>query len=206
MRTLTLALVAALATPGLAQDRAPPRGSADAPASEKAPKPGATGAPRAAHDLARALLPEQRWDRLLDGYASSLSSQVAQALLARGEQVPDDLQGRIRTELGERLRYQQTIDSHAQALASEFTADELKRTVEFYASPAGKKMLEKLPEAQAAVGQELQARLDTAVPEILQRVAPEVLASPEGAESGGTDPKTEPPAAQGRRPPEPKRR
>jgi hypothetical protein len=196
-------LVAALPARGGAQEPAQPK-APQGPSSAPTSRPGAEP-PAAARELARALLPQERWDRLLDSYASSLSAQVSQALLSRGEPVPDGLQAKLRSELGDRLQYQQTIDAQAKALASEFTHDELKKTAAFYSTPAGKKMLEKLPEAQEAVGQELQARLNTAVPEILQRIAPKALAAPDSAQSSGEAEK-EPPAAQGRRPPEPKGR
>jgi hypothetical protein len=202
---LAVAAVLAAVLPAItaAQDRAAPRAapSAAAPAA----KPGAAP-PAAARDLARALLSEERWNKLLDGYAASLSEQVARALQGKGEQVPDGLQPRIREELGERLQYQQTIESQAQALAAEFTADELKKTASFYATPAGRKVLERLPEAQATVSRELQARLSTAVPELLQEVAPKALAPSEEGQGSGAGSRDEPPAAQGRRPPETQQR
>jgi hypothetical protein len=198
MRIATLVLAAALPALAHAQPPAQPAPPREAPGAA-APKPRAEAPPRAARDLARALLPEQRWDRLLDGYASSLSAQVSQALQGRGEPVPDDLQGKLRSELGERLRYEQTIEVQAQALAGQLSPGELKRAAEFYSTPAGKKVVEKLPEAQAEAGRELQERLTKAVPEILQRVAPKALAPPEAAE-GGAEPGKEP-RTQGRRPP-----
>ena len=41
--------------------------------------------PPAAKDLARALLTEDQWNKVLDSYASSLSGQVSQSLLSSGE-------------------------------------------------------------------------------------------------------------------------
>jgi hypothetical protein len=205
--TITLVLVAALPALARGQERAQPSPSRDAPPGAAAPKQSAEPAPPAARELSRALLPPQQWDRLLDSYASSLSGHVSQALLSRGEKVPDGLQARIRTELGERLRYEQTVEDQAKALSSQLTPDELKRAVAFYTTPAGKKVVEKLPEAQAETGEELQQRLATAVPEILQRVAPGALAPPDAPQGGGgEDAGKQPPRTQGRRPPEQKAR
>ena len=94
------------------------------------------------------------------------------------------------------------MDIQAQALAQHLTPDELRKVASFYSSPAGKKVLERLPEAQSEVAQQLQARLATAVPEIVQRFAPKAL-GPQGGSSvpGVGAPATPPPATQGRRPP-----
>src|SRR6266508_2566031 len=78
----------------------------------------------AAAALARALLPQEQWDRILDRYATSLSSQVAEALSRGGEKVPDDLRGSVRRELAQRLPYQETVNAQALALAKEFSPDE----------------------------------------------------------------------------------
>jgi uncharacterized protein len=167
-------------------------GGAPAPA-EPAPKAGlrsqggakaeaAAKPPTAANDLARALLTKEQWGKVLDSYAQSLSGQISQALLSTGEKVPDDLRSKLRGELDKALPYQQTVDAQAAALAQQLTADELKKTATFYASPLGRKVLDRLPEAQSAVAQHLQARLATAVPEIVNRLAPKAMSgSPHGA-------------------------
>jgi hypothetical protein len=205
--TLVLAALLPVSAGGQSAEPAPPR---EAPPGATAPgaaaaEPRAPAASPIARELSRALLPQREWDRLLDSYASSLSEQVSRALLSRGETVPDGLQAEIRSELGDRLRYEQTVDAQAQALAGQLSADELKKAAAFYATPAGKKVVEKLPEAQAETGEDLQQRLATAVPEILQRVAPSALAPPDAAPGGG-EPRKETPPAQGRRPPEQKQR
>jgi hypothetical protein len=183
---------AAPATPAPKADEgpsAPPKAdgtqkSAPPPRSGTATKP-----PAAANDLAKALLTSEQWGKVLDSYASSLSSQVSQALLSKGEKVPDNLRGNIRTELEKTLPYQQTVQAQAEALARELTPDELRRTAAFYGSPLGRKVLEKLPEAQSEVAQELQGRLSTAVPEIVNRLAPKAL-SGGAAEPGSAGPST----------------
>jgi hypothetical protein len=141
---------------------------------------------------------------VLDSYASSLAGQVSEALLARGEKIPDDLRPKLRAELGRALPYQQTVQAQAEALSKELTPDELKKTAAFYRSPLGRKVLERLPEAQSSVAQQLQGRLATAVPDIVTRVAPQAMAGkpPPGGGTDGGAPQS-PPPVQGRRPPAP---
>ena len=200
MRLAALAAVAALAAAPVGSRAQGGGEAAPAPKADEAqpttPKAGTASKPPppAARDLAKALLTEDQWNKVLDSYASSLSGQVSQSLLSSGEKVPEDLRPTLRAELGKALPYQQTIQAQAEALSKELTPDELKRTAQFYSSPLGRKVLEKLPEAQASVAQQLQGRLATAVPEIVNRVAPKAMSgSPHGGSSGGP--------VQGRRPP-----
>lgn len=219
-----VALALAPVTP-LAQAKVPPaepvpapKAEAGTPAAEPAPKapapssegerglPGsAAKPPAAATDLARALLTADQWGKVLEGYASSLAGQISQALLAAGEKVPDDLKGKLRGELEKTLPYQQTLQAQAEALAGKLTPDELRKAAAFYGSPLGRKVLDQLPQAQSAVAQQLQARLATAVPEIVTRLAPKAMqGSPHGggpgaAGTGSGSGGATPPA--GRRPP-----
>ncbi len=166
-------------------------GPAAPPKAEAAPNANAKPPPPAASELARALLTKEQWAKVLDSYAQSLTGQISQALQGSGEKVPDDLRGKLRGELDRALPYQQTVDAQAAALAKQLTPDELKKTATFYSSTVGRKVLQKLPEAQSAVAQQLQARLATAVPEIVNRLAPKAMAgSPHGGPgaSGGAGP------------------
>jgi hypothetical protein len=155
---------------------APPKAEAAPKASAPTRSGTATRPPAAANDLARALLTSEQWGKVLDSYASSLAGQISQALLGKGEKVPENLRGNLRTELEKTLPYQQTVQAQAEALARAMTPDELRRTAAFYGSPLGRKVLDKLPEAQSEVAQELQGRLSTAVPEIVNKLAPKAMA------------------------------
>jgi hypothetical protein len=206
---IVVVLVAGLAPPAAAEDRAPAgasgKGGPGAAASSGSAKGGAKEPPQtsaaaspAAQDLARALVSKDDWERVLDHYATGLSGQVTASLSARGEKVPDGMQVRIRKELGDELPYAQVVEKQALALADRFTQDELKRAAAFYASPLGRKVVEALPEAQSALGHELQTKLATAVPKIVQRVAPRALASEapgEGAAPGKAGPPSSKPGA-----------
>ena len=191
----TISSSAGTAAQGSAAPQGAQPGSA-APKSSTATQP----VPPAAKDLSRLLVSQQRWDQLLDRYAAALSGQVSKALSSKGEPVPADLQNSMRKQLGDRLPYQQTVDTQAQALARQFTPDELRKIADFYATPAGKKLLDRLPEAQSEVGQQLESELAIAVPEIVKSIAPKALPSPgeTGTGSGespgqGRSPSTPPP-------------
>jgi hypothetical protein len=194
---LAAAVVAALAV-------LPSAGWAQGTTAPKTPGPSSSAKPppAAASELARALLTQEQWGKVLDGYAASLSGQVTQALAASGEKPPEDLRGKLRAELEKALPYQQTVQAQAEALAKELTPDELQRTAKFYSSPLGRKVLDRLPEAQTAAAQRLQGQLATAVPDIVNRLAPKALSTPHGGGSGGGGaPGGSSPPAQGRRPP-----
>jgi hypothetical protein len=146
-----------------------------------------------ARALSRALVPQQSWERLLDRSADGLSEAVSRSLQAKGEKVPDNLRTTLRNELAKDMKYGEAVDAQASALEKRFTGDEMSKAAAFYSSPLGKKMLDKLPEAQSEVGDQLQERLATVVPGILQRVAPSALgqgsasAPPKGTGAGGGD-------------------
>jgi hypothetical protein len=170
MRAPILALLL-LASPALG---APPSSSPGATTDGKAQVQGKPPTEQA-RALSRALVPEPNWERLLDRSADGLSEAVSRSLAAKGEKVPDDLKANLRKELGKDMKYGEAIDAQAQALDKRFTGDELKKATAFYESPLGKKMLDRLPEAQSEVGDKLQERLATVVPGILQRVAPSAI-------------------------------
>jgi hypothetical protein len=193
MRAPILAFVF-LASPALA---APPPSATSAGASPAAPGPKsqAKAPSEPARALSRALVPEPNWERLLDRSAEGLSDAVARSLMAKGEKVPGDLQATLRRELAKDLKYAEAIEAQAQALEKRFTGDELKKATAFYSSPLGKKMLDRLPDAQSEVGGQLQERLASVVPRILERVAPSAVggAGPDaGGEGGGPVEETEP--------------
>jgi hypothetical protein len=154
---------------GVARSSAPAAKAAAGGAKER------TQAPAAAQDLARALVSNEEWNRVLDEYASGLAGHVADSLTAHGDTVPEDLEPSIRKQLGQELPYDHVVDVHAQALAKQFTNDELKKAASFYGSPLGKKVSQGVPKAQSELGKDLQARLAAAVPQIVKRVAPSAI-------------------------------
>lgn len=174
----------AVASPRARAEGAPAAGGAagsSGPAA-KVPAGGAkqkAQAPAAAQDLARALVSNEEWNRVLDEYASGLAGHVADSLTAHGDTVPEDLEPSIRKQLGQELPYDHVVDVHAQALAKQFSNDELKKAASFYASPLGKKVSQGVPKAQSELGKDLQARLATAVPQIVKRVAPSAMSGGE---------------------------
>jgi hypothetical protein len=180
-----LALLAALPSlPSAATPEKPPDDKSDrassAPSSSAKP---ATPPSSQARALSRALVPKQTWDRLLDRSAEGLSAAVSRSLTTKGAKVPSGLQGNIRRELGQSMKYESAIDTQAQALQKRFTTEEMDSAARFYGSPTGQKMLQHLPEAQSEVGDALQEQLAVVVPEILHRVAPDAM-TPTGEDAG----------------------
>jgi hypothetical protein len=200
MRLAIVAVAVVLASSARAEA---PGTQAPGPDPDQATQGTAAKPPAAATDLAKALLTSEQWGKILDSYASSLSGQVSQSLMANGEKVPDDLRPKIRAELEKALPYRETVDAQAQALSKELTPDELKKTATFYKSPLGKKVLDRLPEAQSSVAKQLQTKLATAVPDIVNRVAPNAMkGSPHGGPAPGAQaPQGGNPPVQGRKPP-----
>jgi hypothetical protein len=184
-------------------------GAGAKPGAESKPEPTSPPPPEA-NDLARALLSQAQWSRILDSYATSLSGQITQVLTSKGQTPPEGLRPRLRAELEKALPYDETVKAQAEALSRQLTPAELKKTANFYGSPLGKKVLDRLPEAQAQVAEKLETRLQTAVPDIVNRVAPQALAArpgtgkppQSGTGAGGPEPQELPPAQGGKSPPE----
>lgn len=177
MRSFQLAVAVMASLPLAAWAETSPDG-AKAPAPSAPTSRGAQDAvPPSSHAraLSRVLVPRRTWDRLLDRSAQGLSEAVSRSLTTKGAKVPNGLQGDIRKQLGESMKYEAAVDAQAQALQKRFTPEELDNAARFYGSPVGKKMLERLPEAQSEVGDKLQEQLAMVVPEILHRVAPDAL-------------------------------
>jgi hypothetical protein len=201
-RTMMVAMAAAVIAlrAAAAEDRPAAAASGEgAPAASKgeagaakrpADKPQRAGAaPAAAHDLARVLVSNEDWNHALDQYSAGLSQQITQSLSQRGEKAPEGLQASIRKELGQELPYQQVVEREAAALAKHFTPDELKRAIAFYTSPLGKKAIQAIPQSQAELGRDLQERLSSAVPQIVQRLAPKAMERPEAGAAAGSSPR-----------------
>ena len=201
---VAIATLAALAAAPARSAEQPQQNEAASPAPQQSsPGSAAKPPPPEASDLAKALLTSQQWGKILDSYASSLSGQISQSLLNAGEKVPDDLKTNVRAELEKALPYQQTVKAQAEALSKELTPDELRRTATFYKSPLGKKVLDRLPQAQSEVAHELQGKLATAVPDIVNKLAPKAMSSSPhgGAPGGGAESPQGSPPVQGRKPP-----
>ncbi len=181
--SLLIALLTALPATTFAQKPAEPGGGRAASPSTSQPQAHPSSEARA---LSRSLVPRQTWDRLIDRSAQGLSEAVSRSLANKGAKVPDSLQGDIRRELAQNMKYEDAVDAQAQALEKRFTTEEMDSAARFYGSPVGKKMLERLPEAQSEVGSHLQEQLAMVVPEILHRVAPEAIepGSPSGPQEG----------------------
>jgi len=177
---------AATATPADSNDKGAKESSSAATA--KAP-------PAAARQISRALLPQEKWDHLLDSYAASLTRQLQGMAASSGGSAPQDLEDQLRAQLRDEMKYQDTVDIQAQAIARKLSGAELQQAARFYQSPAGKKLVDGLPDVQSEVSEQLQQKLASAVPRIVKRVAPDAMPK------SGAPPSEPSPPAQGRTPP-----
>lgn len=187
-RLVAICLAAVLVTPVAALGAAPGAKSPQTGSSAAAP---ATPAPKEAQDVARALVPKQRWNDILDAFATSISEQLVAAESRGGKKPAPDLAGKVKSQLHDQMRYEDAVDVQARALADTFTPGELKQIAQFYSTPAGRKLVTDLPKVQSKVSDQLQQRFAEVVPRIVARVAPDALPKGEGAQ----------PQEQGRTPP-----
>jgi hypothetical protein len=117
-----------------------------------APAADSTGAPAAEASLAVQVASEwlspERWEGLRAAsaaqYVAFFRSQVEKA----GGVVDDGLEAAVRTWLDEMIPFSKALDIQASLLRKHFTDVELAQLRDFYRSPLGKKVLERMPEIQ----------------------------------------------------------
>jgi hypothetical protein len=134
--------------------------------------PATAAATPSAQQIAGMLVPENTWNQMLDGYASTLSKRISGALSASGKEGPKDLTSKIRSDLDETMPYARAKRLEAEALTKKFSEQELGRIASFYQSPEGQKALRELPLASREVSDELETRMSEQVPKIVQKYAP----------------------------------
>ncbi len=195
MRLLPITVVLLSALPSLSSAAPSQKPDAKGSSSAEASTGGQAATPPSnqARALSRVLVPKQTWDRLLDRSAEGLTEAVSRSLSTKGAKVPTGLHENIRRELGQKMKYESAVDTQAHALQKRFSADEMDSAAKFYGSAVGQKMLQRLPEAQSEVGDQLQEQLAVVVPDILHRVAPGAMEAP--AQGAGPGPQASTPGA-----------
>lgn len=211
VRALIAAVVAAALVPSApaAQDGqqagkgappASPRAAPEAPAAKAPQKPSP-----AADRVARALTTRASWNDTVDAYASALSSQISAAMEAQGGAAPKDVEKRVRSRLDDAVAYEEVVRLQAQALAGRFGEDELRTIGTFYESAPGKKLVSELPGVSRQVIEVVQQRISTAIPRIVQEIAPALAKAkpPTGEGSAGSGGKDRAPPGELKPPAEP---
>ena len=160
--SLILALGLALAAPAHAAD--PKTATEQKPAA-------ATAAVRpAAEELARVLMPKSTWDAGMKALASNVEARL-QAHPGQKLQVPADFPAKVRSELDAALPYDALLGMHARQLGAAYSDAELKDLLAFYRTPTGKKSLEVMPAVTEKVAVETQQRVESKMPQIMERLS-----------------------------------
>ncbi|MFQ7899122.1 DUF2059 domain-containing protein [Stutzerimonas degradans] len=97
-------------------------------------------------------------------FAETQAPENKKALLER-------YQAKANTALDQAIGWKKLEPELVSIYTSQFTERELAELIEFYESPLGKKMLDKLPELNARSAQLTQKKLEAAVPEVNKLLA-----------------------------------
>ena len=102
----------------------------------------------------------------------------------------EEIQGRIMTVVRERLDWGKLKPLYTKLYADTFTEAELRAAVEFYRSPAGKAMLEKMPAMMATSMKMVQEQLGDLTPEVKRIIEEQAEKWREEQEKKATRPTT----------------
>ena len=188
---LALALALAPSAPAAqAGQQAKPSAPSEGSGAQKTPaqKSGSTPAAKpspTADRVARALTTQPSWSETIGAYARSLSTQISAALQAQGGEPPKDVEQRVRSGLDGAVAYEEVVRLQAQALAGRFSEDELRQIQKFYETGTGKKLVSELPAVSRQVIDVVQGRISSAVPKIVDDVAPSLARARAGSGAGG---------------------
>ena len=95
-----------------------------------------------------------------------MSVQIEQAIEALSMRYPEDRRELFVTKMLQMFDQQTLSEVSVKAMAETFTAAELQKMVEFYGSPEGKAIEQKMPVYQAIVEPEIIKKIDEAMMEI----------------------------------------
>jgi hypothetical protein len=169
---LALALAfAAFALPALAQQAKPAPAPAAKPEAQKPAEAKAAPARPAATELARTLIPRKTWAQGLDQLGRVVQTRLTMHPGSSAIEYPKDMPAKVKTELEAVLPYDDLVGMHARELSAAYTDGELADLIAFYRSPTGQKSLTKMSEVQGRVGVEMQQRVESKMPDIMQRLS-----------------------------------
>jgi hypothetical protein len=184
MKPAVLAVALSLIVP--ATSFAAPRSARRALAVRPAPTGRAARAPsqRAAEplhlQLARAVFPHERWERLVSKASLELTQQLAVA--SQGHfQLDPDFADHLRREYERMAPYEELIGTQARILDRQYTATEQKQLLAFYRSPLGKKSVLLIHDLTTYSDQEMQQKVHAGIGDALTRLKPLVHPVPDGA-------------------------
>jgi uncharacterized protein len=144
-----------------------------AAAGARAAPPAAKPAPISV-ELARYVLPEENWNRTLDGITRQTAQYLVQMSERQGAKLPQELVERMMRELAGILSYAEIVDLQASVLATHYTEPELKALLAFYKTPLGQKTIRVMPEIAQDVNGQMMTTLQSRIPAVMERFRPEL--------------------------------
>ena len=175
----SLGPVAARASPG-AGDASPPGGAAQG--SERSPRQ--KPAEPLHMQVARAVFPRERWQKLVRENSEALAESIAEH--GRGHlRLSPGFTDHLREQYEAMLPYEEMVSDQASELGSHYSPIELRRMLRFYSSPVGKKTVLTLPTLMTISMAQAQDRVRARLPEALEHLKPFVEVVPPGGGSDG---------------------
>jgi len=154
---------------------APARAADPKTAPEQKPAAATSAVNPTAEELARLLMPKSTWDAGMKALASSVEARL-QSHPGHNLQVPADFPAKVRSELDGALPYDALLGMHAKQLGAAYSDAELKDLLAFYRTPTGKKSLEVMPAVTEKIAAETQQRVESKMPQIMERLSSMVKA------------------------------
>ncbi len=132
--------------------------------------------------LARAVFPRERWERLVSQASLELTQRLAAA--SQGHfQLDPDFAEHLRQEYERLAPYEELVMSQARILDRQYTPAELRRLLAFYRTPLGKKSVLLVNDLTAYSDRQMQQKVHAGIGDALDRLKPLVHAVP-GAGAG----------------------
>ncbi|WP_242392974.1 DUF2059 domain-containing protein [Anaeromyxobacter oryzisoli] len=138
--------------------------------------------------LARFVLPEENWNRTMDGISRQTSQYMAQAVRQQGGTLSPELLERSMKEFTKLFTYEEIIDLQAGVLAKHYTAAELKELLAFYRTPIGQKSIRIMPEVAEDVNGQMMVIMQQRMPALMERLKPALEKAAAESSGGATQP------------------
>ncbi len=127
--------------------------------------------------LARAVFPRERWQRLVSDASLELTQRLSQA--SQGHFLLDpDFAERLRKEYERLAPYEELVGNQAQILERQYTAAEQRRLLAFYRSPLGQKSVLLIHDLTAFSDKQMQEKVHAGIGDALARLKPYVHPAP----------------------------
>jgi hypothetical protein len=167
-----------------------------APRAGRLPPRAQGHAPRAQDPLelqvARALFPRARWERLVATASLELTQQLVQASQGRFRLHPD-FADRLRVEYERMAPYEELVSTQAHILDRQYTPAELRQLLAFYRTPVGKKSVLLIQDLTAYCDRQMQQKVHAGISDALGKLRTLVYPA-EDDDRASADPEPEGPS------------